>query len=92
MVIDGDLLVEEAVMQGEELVDGLEHDRVDQALRLQEQEEVLVFFVLVIHIFMLDDVVVLLGMPQFVAEEVQVPLWEHTLQVQEGCLETFVVH
>jgi hypothetical protein len=83
MVIDGDLLVEEAVMQGEELVDSLEHDRVDQALRLQEQEEVLVFFVLVIHIFMLDDVVVLLGMPQFVAEEVQVPLWEHTLQVQE---------
>lgn len=83
MVIDGDLLVEEAVMQGEELVDSLEHDRVDQALRLQEQEEVLVFFVLVIHIFMLDDVVVLLGMPQFVAEEVQVPLREHTLQVQE---------
>ena len=92
MVVDCDLLVEEAVVQGEELVHRLEHDRVHHAHGLQKDEEIFVFLVLVVLVFMLENVVVLFGLPQLIAKVVQVPLGEHTLQVQMRRLERLIVH
>jgi len=91
MVIDGNFLFKENVVEVEKVLDSHEYVRVDEAVTSEESLEVWVLGVRLETIVKLGHVEVFFGIVKFIDIVFYVPFWEALSQEKFTCLERHIV-
>jgi hypothetical protein len=73
MEINGYFLFQETIMKCEHISNGAEWGWVNENVLLQKGLEVFIRLIFLIVIFKFDDVIILLSVPQFVTELIDIP-------------------